>query len=80
MVKPLYESFQCAVAKDGEESDWFQVITGVKQGFTMSGFLFIMVIDFIMKRNTDRETTGIKCSFIINLKYLNFAHDLTLLS
>ncbi|XP_062575217.1 uncharacterized protein LOC134237141 [Saccostrea cucullata] len=40
MVKLLYESFQCAVLDDGEETDWFRETTGGKQGSTMSGFLF----------------------------------------
>jgi hypothetical protein len=32
MVKLLYEAFNCAVLEDGEESEWFLVTTGVKQG------------------------------------------------
>ena len=33
------------VIDDGEETDWFKVKAGVKQGCVMSGFLFLLVID-----------------------------------
>ncbi|XP_056012624.1 uncharacterized protein LOC130052233 [Ostrea edulis] len=80
MVKLLYESFQCAVLEDGEESDWFWVTTGVKQGCTMSGFLFLLVADYIMKRTTEREPTGIGWIFTTKLEDLDFTDDLALLS
>ncbi|XP_061176180.1 uncharacterized protein LOC133185137 [Saccostrea echinata] len=80
MVKLLYDSFQCAVLEDGEESDWFRVTTGVKQGCTMSGFLFLLVIDFVMRRTTETEPTGIRWDFTTKLEDLDFADDLALLS
>ena len=48
---------------DGEESEWSRVTTGVKQGCTMSGFLFLLVIDFVMKRHVRGEPTGIRWNF-----------------
>lgn len=64
IVKLLYETFQCAVFEDGEETDWSGVRTGVKQGCTnMSWFLFLLVIDFIMTRITETEPTGIRWYF-----------------
>ena len=39
------------VLDEGEESEWFNVTTGVKQGDVMSGFIFLIVVDWIM-RNT----------------------------
>ncbi|KAK3082831.1 hypothetical protein FSP39_006593 [Pinctada imbricata] len=80
MVKLLYDTFDCAVLEDGEESEWFRVTTGVKQGCTMSGFLFLLVIDFLMKRTTKREPTGIRWNFTTKLEDLDFADDLALLS
>ena len=76
----LYEAFDCAVLEDGEESEWFRVTTGVKQGCTMSGFLFLLVIDFVMKRSVEREPTGIRWNFTTKLEDLDFADDLALLS
>ena len=80
MIKLLYDTFQCAVMVDGEESEWFRVTTGVKQGCTMSGFLFLLVIDYIMKKTTEREPTGIRWNFTTKLEDLDFADDLALLS
>mgnify|MGYP005952242097 CR=1 FL=1 len=48
IVKLLYETFQCGVLEDGEETDWYRVTTGVKQGCPMSEFLFLLVIDFVI--------------------------------
>ena len=80
MVKLLYEAFECAVLEDGEESEWFRVTTGVKQGCTMSGFLFLLVIDFVMSRSVEGEPTGIRWNFTTKLEDLDFADDLALLS
>lgn len=40
IVKLLYVTFQCAVLKDSEETDWFRVTTGVKQDCTLDGYRF----------------------------------------
>ena len=80
MVKLLYQTYECAVVEDGEESDWFRVTTGVKQGCTMSGFLFLLVIDYIMIRTIEKEPTGIRWNFTTKLEDLDFADDLALLS
>lgn len=63
IMKLLYETMQCAVRKDGEETDWFRVTTGVKQDCTMSGFLFLLIKDCIMIRTTETEPTGIRQIF-----------------
>jgi len=49
MVKALYEDFQCSVIGDNEITAPFPVITGVKQGCCMSGFLFLLIIDWVMQ-------------------------------
>ena len=79
MVKTLYEDFQCAVIDENETSEWFPVMTGVKQGCCMSGFLFLLVIDWVMRRNVEGERTGIRWNFSSMLEDLDFADDLALL-
>ena len=37
----LYENSECAVLDEGEESEWFKVRTGVRQGYVMPGFIFL---------------------------------------
>ena len=53
MVKTLYEDFQCLVIDKGETTEWFSVMTGVRQGCCMSGFIFLLVIDWVMRQTTD---------------------------
>lgn len=50
MTKTFYEDFQCAVEDHEGTCDWFEVRTGVKQGCNMSGFLFVIVKDWVMRR------------------------------
>jgi hypothetical protein len=42
----MYTDSECAVLDENEMTDWFEVKTGVKQGCVMSGFLFLLVIDW----------------------------------
>ena len=57
IVKALYDGFECAVVEEDATSEWFELITmtGVKQGCPMSGFLFLLIIDWVM-RHTVRWT------------------------
>ena len=55
MVQMLYEDSECAVLDEGEESEWFKVKTGVKQGDVMSGFI-IHVISFMSSCCTHMQT------------------------
>ena len=80
MIQILYEDSECAVLDGGEESEWFKVKTGVKQGDVMSGFIFLIVVDWIMRHATDGNNTGIRWKFMTKLEDLDFADDLALLS
>ena len=80
MVQTLYEDFQCAVVDENETTDFFPVLTGVKQGCCMSGFLFLLVIDWVMRQTVEGERTGIRWNFTTVLEDLDFADDIALLS
>ena len=80
MVQILYEDSRCAVLDEGEESEWFKVKAGVKQSDVMSSFIFLIMIDWIMKNVTERNNTGIRWKFMEILKDLDFADDIALLS
>ena len=62
MVQMLYEDSECAVLDEGEETEWFNVKTGVKQGDVMSGFIFLILVDWIMGNTTEGNKTGIRAS------------------
>ena len=80
MVKALYKDFRCAVIDENETTDWFPVMTGVKQGCCMSGFLFLLTIDWVMRKTTENARTGIRWDFTSLLEDLDFADDIALLS
>ena len=79
IVQMLYKDSECAVL-DGEESEWFKVKTGVKQGDVMSGFIFLMIVDWIMRNTTAGNKTGIRWNFTSKLEDLDFADDTALMS
>ena len=80
MIQILYEDNEYAVLDEGEESEWFKVKTGVKQGDVMSGFLFLIVVDWIMKNVTEGNNTGIRWKFTSKLEDLEFVDDIALFS
>ena len=77
-IKAMYSNFECAVVEEGETREWFQVQSGVKQGCTMSGFLFLLSIDWVMNRTTEGRRTGIRWKLTSVLEDLDFADDIAL--
>ena len=80
MVKLFYNNTKCAVVDGAGRSDWLTVKTGVKQGCVISGFLFQMVVDWIMCRTTEQGDTGIRWKMMRQLEELDFADDKVLIS
>ena len=70
----------CRVSHAGQLSDSFEVKTGVRQGCLLSPLLFLLVIDWIMKRTTNGRNNGIQWTLLTQLDDLDFADDLALLS
>ena len=63
IVKALYDGFECAVVEEDATSEWFELTTGVKQRCTMSGFLFLLIIDWVMRHTEREEGTGLRWKF-----------------
>ena len=70
----------CSIAHAGQMSDRFEVKTGVRQGCLLSPFLFLLVIDWVMKTITTDRNNGIQWTLWTQLDDLDFADDLALLS
>ena len=60
MVKALYADFECAVVDGHDTTEWFKIKTGVKQGCNMSGLLFLLVVDWVMRNTLQEGNTGIR--------------------
>nr|KAG5714081.1 hypothetical protein BaRGS_020409 [Batillaria attramentaria] len=75
-----YQDMSCRIAHAGQLSESFEVKTGVRQGCLLSPFLFLLVIDWIMKTTTAGRKNGIQWTLWTQLDDLDFADDLALLS
>ena len=80
IVKLFYEGFECAIEDQGEQGEWFQIQTGVKQGCNMSGFLFLLIMDYVMRKTVGEGENGIRWRLTSKLDDLDFADDVALLS
>ena len=80
LIRCTYQDMSCRVAHAGQTSDSFEVKTGVRQGCLLSPFLFLLVIDWIMKTTTTGRNNGIQWTLWTQLDDIDFADDLALLS
>ena len=85
-IRVLYDNSKSAVMVDGNITDSFQVTTGVLQGDVLAPFLFIILIDYLMKKATDDTTSGVithprqpRRHPAVALNDLDFADDIALL-
>lgn len=71
IVQTMYDGSECAAHEDGEQTRWLKVTTGVNQSCIMSGFLFLLTIDWVMQRTTDRHRNGVRWDFTNTLEDLD---------
>nr|KAG5707958.1 hypothetical protein BaRGS_025096 [Batillaria attramentaria] len=60
LIRCTYQDMSCGIAHAGQLSESFEVKTGVRQGCLLSPFLFLLVIDWIMKTTTAGRKNGIQ--------------------
>ncbi|XP_039403554.1 uncharacterized protein LOC120409474, partial [Mauremys reevesii] len=53
ILKDMYADNKCCVHHEGQWSEWFHVRTGVRQGCVISPILFLVVIDWVMRKATE---------------------------
>ena len=80
VIADIYARFECAVVDGNLTSDWFMIKLGVKQGCMMSRFLFLLCLDWVMRKATARKRRGIRWNFTTVLEDLDFADEISLLS
>ena len=74
LIHCTYQGMTCKVAHASQLSESFEVRTGVRQGCLLSPFLFLLLIDWIMKTTTTGRNNGIQWTLWTQLD------DLSLLS
>ena len=80
LIRCTFQDMSCRIAHAGQLSDSFEVKTGVRQGCLLLPFLFLLVIDWIMKITTTGRNNGIQWTLWMQLDDLDFADDMVLLS
>ena len=80
LVKAFYKNSRAAVLHGDGMSEWFEIKSGLKQRCVMSGFLFLLIIDWIMRSTVDGQRTGIRWRMMDTLEDLDYADDIVLLS
>ena len=85
-ISVLYDNSKSAVMVDGTISESFLVTTGVLQGDVLAPFLFIMLMDYLMRKATENIKSGIvthprrsRRHPAISLNDLDFADEIALL-
>ena len=80
LIRCTFQDMSCRTAHHAQLSESFEVKTGVRQGCLLSPFLFLLVIDWIMKITTTGRNNGTQWTLFTQLDNLDFADDLSLLS
>ena len=80
ILKDMYASNQCCVRHGGQHSEWFRVMSGVRQGCVISPLLFLIVVDWVMKKSTADKPRGIQWGFFKRLEDEDFADDIALVA
>ncbi|VDO68529.1 unnamed protein product [Schistosoma margrebowiei] len=79
IIRNSYDGLNCSIVHGGHLTDLFEVKTGVRQGCLLAPFLFLLVIDCIMKISTCGRKHGLQWTSRIHLDDLDFTNDLVLL-
>ena len=80
LIKEMYDGTSCKVVHDGMLSENFKIKTGVRQGCLLSPFLFILVVDWLMKETVKGRRNGVQWTPFTQLDDLDYADDLALIS
>ena len=80
LIKEMYDGTSCKVIHDGMLSESFKIKTGVRQGCLLSPFLFILVVDWLMKEIVKGRRNGVQWTPFTQLDDLDYADDLALIS
>ena len=87
-ISVLYKNSKSAVMVDGGLSDPFDVTTGVLQGDVLAPFLFVVLVDYLLKKTTSQLDSGVvthhrsrrhPAKSLNDLDFADFADDIALL-
>ena len=77
--KALYHQSSSCVTEGGRYYSWFEVKSGARQGCVMSGFIFVLIMDWVMRHINNRKR-GLLWKLTSVLEDLDYADDVALFS
>ena len=80
LIRMAFEPSTCQVVHNGSLTEPFTITTGVRQGCLLSPFLFLIVIDWIMRETTRDRKRGLQWSMMEQLEDIDYADDIALIS
>jgi len=80
IFKALYDNSICCVRTASGYTEFFEIVSGVRQGCILSPSLFTIVIDFVMRRTMDKSDYGILWQKRNGLTDLDFADDIAIVA
>lgn len=80
LIRMAFEPSTCQVVHNGSLTEPFTITTGVRQGCLLSPFLFLIVIDWIMRETTKDKKRGLQWSLMEQLEDIDYADDIALIS
>lgn len=79
IIKQLYRNTTCRILHRGKLGPSFNIRSGVKQGCILSPLLFVLLLDWVMKKS-GAVPHGIRWNLTERLEDLDFADDICLLA
>ena len=76
----FYEHFKCGFIVENTLRESFPVKSGVRQGCILPPILFLVVIDWVMRKTTSHRPRGIQWTLFSSLEDLDFADGLAVIS
>ena len=80
IIRNTYTGMQSKVIHEGQLTEAFNITTEVRQCCLLSPLLFLLAVDWIMKKATDGRRNGIQWTMFNQLDDLDFADNIALLS
>jgi len=60
IIRDLYDQSLRNILEGRRTSDWFEVRSGVKQDCVMFGYIFVIVIDWLMRNTRQKKRTALE--------------------
>jgi len=76
IIQNFFINSRCAVRSNGQLWEGFPVVTGVRQGCILSPLIFLMVMDWVLKRAFDDNRSGIQWMNDVFITDLDFVDDI----